>query len=206
MGNVRWSRRFGAALAAWAGVATAAALAGAGEPATRGVELLAPFKAELQQALKAGLADGPVQAVTACQAKAPAIAAAQSQGGVRMGRTSDRLRNPANTAPEWVKPILAGYLGRDASSGGAPHARPEAAPDLTPRTVEIAPGRMGYVEPIVLQPMCETCHGTQIAPEVAERISLLYPQDAATGFQVGDVRGVFWVEYPAAQASSANAP
>jgi len=206
MGRVRDSWTLGPALAASVGMWAVATLALAGEPATRGAELLAPFKTELQQALKAGLAEGPVQAVTACQAKAPAIAAAHSQGTVRMGRTSDRLRNPANVAPEWVKPILAGYLGHDSGGGDTLDARPRAAPDLSPRSLEIAPGRMGYVEPIVLQPLCETCHGQQIAPDVAERISLLYPLDAATGFAVGDVRGVFYVEYPAAEATSVDAP
>jgi hypothetical protein len=171
-----------------AGSIWAAGAVGAGEPASQGPALLAPFKVELQQALKAGMAEGPVQAVTACQAKAPSIAAAHSQGAVRMGRTSDRLRNPANASPEWVEPILAAYLAD--------------APDLAPRSVEIAPGRMGYVEPILLQPMCETCHGTRIAADVAERITALYPEDAATGFEVGDVRGVFYVEYPVGQAET----
>lgn len=127
------------AVAMLAGIISAAGFATAGEPAGQGPELLAPFKVELQQALKAGLAEGPVQAVTACQAKAPAIAATHSQGAVRMGRTSDRLRNPGNVTPEWVEPILAAYLAD--------------TPDLAPRNVEIGPGRMGYVEPILLQPV-----------------------------------------------------
>jgi len=206
MEHTRRRLGFGAALGLLAGGLTA--LAWAGEPDPRGPELLAPFKAELQQALKAGLAEGPVQAVTSCQAKAPGIAAARSQGAVRMGRTSDRLRSPANAAPEWVKPILAAYLGEGlgrglaevpgTGSGEGPGTPRAGAPDLTPRSLEIAPGRLGYVEPIVLQPLCETCHGTAIAADVAARIAQLYPQDAATGFRVGDVRGVFWVEYPAA--------
>ena len=55
---------------------------------------------------------------------------------------------------------------------------------------------MGYVEPIVMQPMCLTCHGESLAPEIAARISEVYPDDQATGFKVGDFRGVFWVEFP----------
>ena len=53
---------------------------------------------------------------------------------------------------------------------------------------------VGYVEPIYLQPMCVTCHGTAIAPDVEKRIDELYPADQATGFEPGHFRGIFWAE------------
>ena len=55
---------------------------------------------------------------------------------------------------------------------------------------------MGYAEPIIVQPMCLACHGESLAPEIAAKISEAYPDDQATGFKVGDFRGVFWVEFP----------
>jgi hypothetical protein len=82
-----------------------------------------------------------------------------------------------------VRPVLEGYLSE--------------ASDRAPRTVALAEGRRGYVEPILAQPLCLTCHGDAIAPALASRIEQLYPQDRAVGFQVGDLRGVFWVEFPA---------
>ena len=121
----------------------------------------------------------------ACQLEAPAIATALSQDGIRLGRTSHRLRNPSNTGPEWVSPVLADYLANDS--------------DRTPRTVPLPNGRSGFVEPIFVQPLCLTCHGTAIAPDVAARIKDLYPEDQAVGFEVGDLRGVFWVELPASK-------
>ena len=57
-------------------------------------------------------------------------------------------------------------------------------------------GRAGYVEPILLQPLCVACHGEAIEPGLATRIAELYPQDRAVGFRVGELRGVFWVEFP----------
>jgi hypothetical protein len=54
----------------------------------------------------------------------------------------------------------------------------------------------GYVEPIGIKPLCLACHGEALAPDVAARIGELYPKDRATGFTEGDLRGVFWVEYP----------
>jgi len=149
----------------------------------RGAELLAPFKRDLQAALAQGLAHGPVEAIAACRVKAPEIARSLSHDGVRVGRASHRLRNPANVPPEWVAPILDAYVAGSA--------------DRAPRAVSLADGRWGYVEPILLQPPCLTCHGETLAPDVASRIAALYPDDRATGFRVGDLRGVFWIEYPA---------
>ena len=152
------------------------------QDAAPGALLLAPFKQELQQALRAGLAEGPVNAIEVCQLKAPDIADTRSRDGIHMGRSSHRLRNPANAGPDWVDAVLQVYLG-DPS-------------DRTPRTIYLENDRVGYVEPIVLQPLCLTCHGDNLAPEVAARIRDLYPDDRATGFQVGDLRGVFWVDFP----------
>lgn len=151
----------------------------------RAQDALGPFKRALEQALTEGMSEGPVHAVGACNVKAPAIADAHSQGGVTVGRASHRLRNPSNAAPGWVEPILAAYVA--------------AATTRAPKTVTLTGGRSGYVEPIVLKPLCVTCHGKALAPDVAARIDELYPADAATGFDVGDLRGVWWVELPAAQ-------
>jgi hypothetical protein len=148
----------------------------------RGAELLAPFKQDLQKALKSGLAEGPAAAIQVCRVKAPGIADALSADGVRMGRSSHKLRNPGNNAPDWVSPILQAYLVDPTSRA--------------PRAVELADARWGYVEPIAVQPLCLTCHGSELAPDVAAKISELYPEDRATGFEAGELRGVFWLEFP----------
>ncbi len=149
----------------------------------RGAELLVPFKQDLQEALRLGLAQGPVQAISACQLQAPEIAEALSLDGMSLGRTSHRLRNPANASPEWVRPVLEDYV---ASSS-----------DRASRIVVLPNKRLGYVEPILLQPVCLTCHGDVLAPDIESRINELYPEDRAVGFRVGDLRGVFWIEFPA---------
>lgn len=149
----------------------------------RGSELLSPFKRDLQEALRLGLTKGPVEAIGACRVQAPEIAKALSQDGISLGRTSHRLRNPANSPPEWVSPILGAYVDDSA--------------DRAPRVVPLPDNRFGYVEPIVIQPLCLTCHGEDLAPDVAARINELYPEDHATEFNDGDFRGVFWVDFPA---------
>jgi hypothetical protein len=52
------------------------------------------------------------------------------------------------------------------------------------------------VEPIVVQPMCVTCHGADVAPDLRAKIEELYPDDQATGYAAGDLRGIFWAELP----------
>ena len=129
---------------------------------------------------------GLPEAIAACRVQAPAIAESLSQQGVRVGRTSHRLRNPANTAPAWVAAILADYL--------------ENSDDREPRRIALDATHAGYVEPITMQPLCTTCHGDELAPDVAGKLAEMYPEDRATGFAPGDLRGVFWVEFPSAEA------
>lgn len=163
-------------------LAVAAVNADSTTPAERGAALLAPFKTGLKTALVQGMQQGPDAAIEICSDEAPNIARGLSTDGVAMGRSSHKLRNPANAAPDWVAPILAAYA---------------AGQKREPVAVEYEDGRFGYVEPIMVQPLCVTCHGENLSPDVAATISELYPEDQATGFSAGDFRGVFWVSFPA---------
>ena len=151
--------------------------------AATGASQLQPFKAELKAALVAGMKQGPAMAIEVCKTRAPEIAGRLSIGGVEMGRSSHRLRNPDNQGPGWVGPLVTRYA--------------EGEGGTEPVTVMLDDGRVGYAEPIMMQPLCLTCHGTTLADDVAEQLSAMYPEDQATGFSEGDFRGVFWVEFPA---------
>ncbi|MBY5921191.1 DUF3365 domain-containing protein [Ferrimonas balearica] len=155
-------------------------LSGVAHANETGQTLLAPFKQELKQALMAGLEQGPQAALTVCQQQAPEIAQRHSVNGVLMGRSSDKLRNPNNQPPDWVAPILKQF-----QSG-----------DLSVVTVALDPQTQGYVEPIMIGPPCLTCHGENIAPEIQQSLAEYYPSDQATGYQLGQWRGAFWVSYP----------
>lgn len=146
----------------------------------RGAELLMPFKKNLKSALVEGMQAGPVEAISACSMKAPSIAAALSVDGVVMGRSSHKLRNPDNLPPHWLVQHLDSFANGNQQG---------------PLVLELEGGRYGYAEPIATQAMCLTCHGENLAPEIATRISEAYPEDKATGFREGDPRGVFWVEF-----------
>lgn len=147
----------------------------------RAREALAPFKRELSAALTTALREGgPEEAIRVCRLEAPRIAAAASVDGVEIGRTSHRLRNPENAPPPWTEPFLAEF-----------RADPS---DTTSRAVRLDAEHVGYVEPIRAKPLCLTCHGTEIAAPVRERLLELYPEDRAIGFRENDFRGLFWVE------------
>ena len=147
----------------------------------RGAMVLKPFKMQLKAALQAGMAESPDAAIEVCQLRAPRIATESSSSATRVGRTSHKLRNPANAPAAWMKPLLAGYL---------------ADPDLRdPRVVALEGGGTGYVEPIFVQSMCLVCHGEALAEPVRARLVELYPEDQATGFRLDDLRGLFWVEF-----------
>jgi hypothetical protein len=143
---------------------------------------LAPFKSSLVSELTAAVVESPAHAIDVCRLRAPVIAESLSTAGVRVGRASNLLRNPGNAPQPWMAPLLADY---------------EAHPDrLDPRAVRLDDKMFGYVEPITVKPLCLVCHGEEIVPAVQERLDALYPEDRATGYRVGDVRGIFWVTMP----------
>lgn len=147
-----------------------------------GAEAVQPFKKNLKQALVVGLEKGPVSAISACRMAAPQLAEEASTGGVKIGRSSLKLRNPQNAPKPWMQPLLEAY---------------EHSPEQRePAVVAIDDATVGYVEPIFLQPLCVTCHGESLAPELKAKIDELYPEDQATGYAPGDLRGVFWAELP----------
>lgn len=125
--------------------------------------------------------EGTAGAIDVCRQRAPQIA--QEVGaahGVRIGRTSERLRNPDNRAPAWAQAFLS--------------ERPEA-----PVYALADDGTLGAVLPIRIMTLCLACHGApaSIAPAVRDALAMHYPDDAATGYAEGDLRGWFWVEVPA---------
>ena len=72
-----------------------------------------------------------------------------------------------------------------------------------PQVITNADGIRDFLAPIVLgNPLCLQCHGTpgkDIAPETLAAIQKLYPDDKATGFKLGDLRGLWRITFPSPQ-------
>ena len=135
------------------------------------------LSSELMAAMSNG---GPSAAIEVCSRKAPKIAAeVGEEHGLSIGRTSFKLRNPANKPPAWAVPLVEQRLAE-------------------PKFVELDNHVTGAFLPIHLKTQCLTCHGeqNQIADDVKEELAKRYPDDTATGFKDGDLRGWFWVEVP----------
>ena len=123
---------------------------------------------------------GPAAAIEVCSREAVNIAkSVGEEHGVTIGRTAARLRNPSNVAPDWAKQLI-------------------EDPSAEPQFVQLPHGRTGALLPIKLQSKCLICHGPadQIAGNVKTQLAKLYPDDRATGFKAGDLRGWFWIEVP----------
>lgn len=60
------------------------------------------------------------------------------------------------------------------------------------RTVEDSSARV--LRPIVVEPVCVSCHGREITPEIAAVLDARYPNDRARGYEPGDLRGALWAE------------
>lgn len=135
----------------------------------------------LQNELKSAVSEQSFSgAVEFCRDRAPEIAREVADDkDVNIGRTSHRLRNPDNHPPAWAKAAVERKEAQTYTYRG---------PDR----------QLGYLRPIKLKGLCVNCHGSrdQLAPDVPEMLDKHYPEDRATGFEVGDLRGWFWVEVP----------
>jgi hypothetical protein len=141
---------------------------------------LGPFQSQLLGALTSALAEsGPEGAIGACRTAAPELARAAGGEGISIGRTSRKLRNPANAPEPWMEPLLDAYA---------------AGTTREPQVVRIDAKHVGYVEPIFVKPLCLTCHGDGVDDSIRARLAAEYPNDRATGYVVDDLRGIFWVK------------
>jgi hypothetical protein len=130
-------------------------------------------------------AGGPARALSTCHSEAARIAERViAESGIKVGRTSQRLRNPRNLAPGWAQHFVADGNDRKAADARA------MAVDLG--------NRVGVLRPISTATLCTNCHGPEnaLSQEVRERLRALYPDDRGVGFQPGDLRGWMWAEVP----------
>lgn len=124
-------------------------------------------------------AQGPVAAIEVCSASAPQLAAQAGQAGLVIGRATNRPRNQANAATGWRVDALAAFA---------------ASPRPARFERVLDDGRLAIALPLEIQAPCLTCHGTAIQPEVASTLAARYPADKATGYALGELRGVLWAE------------
>ena len=178
------------------GVALLASLAGCMTPATPDPEEVATaiqkstaaadllfqrLSVELATALTNG---GPAAAVIICRDRAPAIAAEiEAASGVDIERTALRVRSQANAPDDWEMATMRSFM-----------ARRDAGEEWAGMYATRIEGRqLNWMRPIPLGGMCATCHGDPASFTQETRLALreAYPDDQATGFKPGELRGAF---------------
>ena len=50
------------------------------------------------------------------------------------------------------------------------------------------------MKPIPTAGLCVKCHRGDLADEITNKVKSLYPNDQATGFNAGDIRGAFTLQ------------
>jgi cytochrome c551/c552 len=161
---------------------------------TRGIagELLG----QLGQKLKAAMStDGPVAAVSVCKESAPAIARQLSiANDAKVTRVGTRVRNQNMGVPNaWQKEALTQFEARLSQGEKAADVEYWQVADNGHGKSELR-----YAKAIAIQPQCLSCHGSarDIAAPLTEKLRIEYPNDQATGYSVGQLRGAVVVTRP----------
>jgi hypothetical protein len=132
----------------------------------------------LQQAMLEG---GPVNGIDVCAVQAPLIAQQLSeQSGWQVKRVSLRARNSATAVPDdWERVALQEFDQRQQSG--------EVAAGMS--KAETVAGEFRFIQAQPAGPLCLTCHGTDLSADVRTALAQYYPDDAATGYLAGQIRG-----------------
>ncbi|AEF98604.1 Tll0287-like domain-containing protein [Methylomonas methanica] len=154
------------------------------------------FMQRLGGTLKQQLATaGPGGAIGVCKQVAPALAADYSRNGFLVSRVSLKTRNKTLGTPDaWERSMLEQF-DRQQAQGSAPTEVNELTEDADGRWFR-------YLKAIPTQPMCLQCHGQpyDMAADVKTMLAREYPDDQATGYRAGDIRGAISIKRKLADA------
>ena len=159
----------------------------ANEPVTPPLEqearqLAQQFVGELKPQLKKAMTEGgATHAIEVCATVAPRIADSLSaESGWRVKRVSLKSRNASRAQPDkWEQAVLQQFDERQAAG--------EAA--ATINYGEAVNGQYRYMQAQGVEAICLTCHGEELSEPVRATLEKYYPDDWATGYSLGQVRG-----------------
>lgn len=150
-------------------------------------EFAGALQMELKTAMKAG---GPVAAIAVCNTRTlPISEEVSASHDMAISRVSLKNRNSANVPNEWQKAVLEGFESQKAAGENVKTL-------VWSETVSVGDvEEFRFMKAIPTGAVCLACHGENISPEVEQQLSVLYPEDRATGFREGDIRGAFVVTW-----------
>jgi hypothetical protein len=132
---------------------------------------------------------GVAGAVEFCSLKAIPITDSISKAeSVSIQRISHKPRNPDNSATMEERELINRLKARPGNNG----------PDMTPVIISQDGAHTFYSPVFIATPTCLQCHGMvdkDIQPEVLEVLRSGYPEDMATGFELGEMRGLLKIVF-----------
>lgn len=148
-------------------------------------QLASNLKKELSTSMQAG---GPVAAVKTCNIKAPQITKALNNE-ITIKRTSLKLRNANNAPDAWEEQILNSFEKKLAE--GTPADQLVHIEKIN----STAGPAFRMMKAIPTQGICLSCHGDKLtmSEELTATLEQIYPNDLATDYKVGQIRGAFSV-------------
>jgi len=148
-------------------------------------ELIQHLAQNLKKTLVSAIKDkGLIGAVEQCNIEAPIISQNISTDNLKVSRIASKNRNPENKATLEQIDVLR-FFEQEMSLG--------KSPKNLYKLVETQDS-IQYLKPIVTGKVCLACHGSDVSGELKAKIKKLYPNDLATGFKEGSLRGAFLVE------------
>jgi hypothetical protein len=155
-------------------------------------QLVQQFVGQLKPQLKKAMQEGgPTLAIESCAAIAPTIAdALAAESGWTVRRVSLKTRNASRAQPdEWERAVLIKFDQR------------QAAGELS-ATINFGETRgdyYRYMQAQGVEPVCLACHGEQLSAPVKEILDEYYPDEQATGYSLGQLRGAISLAKPLAR-------
>jgi hypothetical protein len=141
-------------------------------------QFVGQLKPQLKQAMTEG---GPTRAIEVCASVAPKIANSLSaESGWLVKRVSLKSRNASRAQPDkWERAVLLQFDTRQAAG--------ETPADINyGETLHV---QYRYMQAQGVEPLCLACHGQDLSQPVRTTLEQYYPDDWATGYSLGQVRG-----------------
>ncbi|CUU03530.1 Protein of unknown function (DUF3365) [Candidatus Thermokryptus mobilis] len=132
---------------------------------------------------------GYLNAISACSNLAQDIIKAhQSKYGIYVRRVSEKYRNKLDKPDDYELVILR-KLDELNKTGDLPQEYYEVVNEKDGRYLR-------YFKPLIVQPMCLNCHGTDefLNKSIKDFLKEKYPEDKAVGYKAGDFRGAVSVK------------
>lgn len=152
--------------------------------------LVQMIRGELVKAIESS---GPLRAIVVCKYSVPEITSNISRtSGWKVSRVALRPRNPAlGTADAWEQRAIMGFEQAAARGDKEPFETSEIVAEPTGRYYR-------YARALTLGPLCMTCHGPadHLTDAVKAQLAVEYPNDRATGYKPGQVRGAVTIKRP----------